>query len=118
MDSKGRVFVYNGTELMVYDELHGIFLPKVERQMVNRFWGDFFIDASDNILLAGTENLLIFSGESFKQIKEYRAQRRGHARKGWVRALSGNQAGHPAEPHPRDTRDGEDYRREPSVPIS
>ena len=70
MDSKGRVFVYNGGELMVYDEVHNIFLTKVTRQITNQSWGDCFIDGSDDILLVGPENLLIFDGNSFRQRME------------------------------------------------
>ena len=66
MDSKGRVMVYNGTEVMVYDEHHHIFLPRINRQLTNQSWGDFFIDSSDDILLIGSENLLIYSGNDFK----------------------------------------------------
>lgn len=67
MDSKGRIFVYNGTEVMIYDEHHNIFLPHISRQMIEQAWGDFFIDASDDILLIGSDNLLIYDGDTFKQ---------------------------------------------------
>ena len=67
MDSKGRIFVYNGTEVMEYDELHNIFLPRINRQMTGQAWGDFFIDATDDILLVGPENLLIYASDTFKQ---------------------------------------------------
>ena len=70
MDSKGRVFVYNGTEVLIYDELHRIFLPCINRTMTNQSWGDCFIDAADDILLAGPENLLIYAGDTFKQRME------------------------------------------------
>ena len=70
MDSKGRVMAYNGTEVLVYDELHNIFLPRINRQMTGQSWGDFFIDAADDILLMGPENLLIFAGDTFKQRME------------------------------------------------
>ncbi len=70
MDSKGRVFVYNGTELLMYDEQHHIFLSHIQRAMTNQSWGDCFIDAADDILLAGPGNLLVFSGETFKQKHE------------------------------------------------
>ena len=62
MDSKGRVFVYNGTEVLMYDEHHNIFLPRINRQMTNQNWGDCFIDASDDILLIGPDNLLVYAG--------------------------------------------------------
>ena len=67
MDSKGRIFVYNGTEVLVYDELHDIFLPRITRTMTGQSWGDFFIDASDDILLAEPERLMIYAGDTFKQ---------------------------------------------------
>ena len=70
MDKKGRLFVYNGMELLQYDEQHNIFLSKINRAMTNQSWGDCFIDAADDILLAGSDNLLIYSGETFKLKKE------------------------------------------------
>jgi signal transduction histidine kinase/ligand-binding sensor domain-containing protein/DNA-binding response OmpR family regulator len=70
MDSKGRVFVYNGMEVLMYDELHNIFLPRINRPMVGQAWGDFFIDSADDILLSGPENLLIYSSDDFKQRME------------------------------------------------
>ena len=70
MDSKGRIFVYNGMEVMVYDETHHIFLTRITRPMTNQSWGDCFIDATGDILLVGPENLLIFSGDTFKQCIE------------------------------------------------
>ena len=70
MDSKGRIFVYNGMEVLMYDEHHNIFLPRINRQMVSQSWGDFFIDASDDILLIGPDNLLVYAGDTFKQRTE------------------------------------------------
>ena len=71
-DSRGRIFVYNGTELLMYDEVQHIFLSRINRTMTNQSWGDCFIDAADDILLVGPENLLIYSGEDFKQRMELR----------------------------------------------
>ncbi len=65
-DSKGRVFVYNGMEVLLYDELHNIFLPRIKRPMTNQAWGDFFIDSADDILLVGPDNLIIYGGDDFK----------------------------------------------------
>ena len=65
-DSKGRVFVYNGMEVLLYDELHNIFLPRIKRPMTNQAWGDFFIDSADDILLVGLDNLIIYGGDDFK----------------------------------------------------
>ena len=70
MDSKGRIFVYNGTEVLMYDELHNIFLPRINRQMIGQAWGDFFIDASDHILLAGPDKLLIYDSNTFKLLTD------------------------------------------------
>ena len=67
MDSKGRVFAYNGAELLMYDERHRIFLPCITREKINQSWGDCFIDGSDDILLVGAENILIYGGQDFKQ---------------------------------------------------
>ena len=70
MDSRGRIFVYTGTEVLMYDENHDIFLPRISRQMINQAWGDCFIDASDDILLVGPDNLQIYAGDTFKMRKE------------------------------------------------
>jgi signal transduction histidine kinase/ligand-binding sensor domain-containing protein/DNA-binding response OmpR family regulator len=67
MDSKGRVMVYNGGEVLIYDENHHIFLPRISRQLTNQSWGDCFINATDDILLVGPENILIYGGNDFKQ---------------------------------------------------
>ena len=66
MDSRGRVFVYNGMEVLMYDELHNIFLPRISRQMIGQSWGDFFIDAADDILLSAPGSLLIFGRDDFE----------------------------------------------------
>ena len=66
MDSKGRVFAYNGSEVLEYDETHHIFLPRINRQLTNQSWGDFFIDSADDMLLVGPENLLIYGGNDYK----------------------------------------------------
>ena len=65
-DSKGRIFVYNGTELLMYDEVQNIFLSKVTRQMTNMSWGDCFINGSDDILIISPGNLQVYSPEDFK----------------------------------------------------
>ena len=70
MDSKGRVFVYNGMELMMYDETHNIFLTKVTRKMTNQSWGDCFIDGSDGILIISPRNVQLYSSDDFKLKKE------------------------------------------------
>ena len=66
MTSKGRIFAYNGSEVLEYDETHHIFLPRINRQLTNQSWGDFFIDSADDMLLVGPENLLIYGGNDYK----------------------------------------------------
>ena len=70
MDSKGRLFAYNGVELFVYDEVQKIFVTRITRITTTRSWGDFFIDASDDILLTDPVNLYVYSGDTFKLKKE------------------------------------------------
>jgi signal transduction histidine kinase/ligand-binding sensor domain-containing protein/DNA-binding response OmpR family regulator len=70
MDSKGRIFVYNGIEVLVYDELHNIFLSRIQRQTINQSWGDCFIDASGDILIVSPEGLQIYASDTFKQRME------------------------------------------------
>ena len=70
MDTKGRVFVYNGTELMMYDEVHNIFLTKVTRQMTHQSWGDCFIDKSGIIMMIGSANVQLYSSDDFKLIRD------------------------------------------------
>ena len=70
MDSKGRVMVYNGTEVLTYDELHHIFLPRINRVMTGQAWGDCFVDATDHILLAGPDKLLIYDGNTYRLVTE------------------------------------------------
>ena len=72
LDSKGRVFVYNGTELLMYDEVQHIFLPKVTRQAMKGSWGDCFIDGSDDILMVGPANLQVYNSNDFKLKQEFR----------------------------------------------
>ena len=73
MDSKGRIFVYNGMDLLMYDEQHHIFLSKFNRTATNQSWGDCFIDGADNILMVSADNLLVINGETFKQKAEVKA---------------------------------------------
>ena len=70
MDSKGRVMAYNGTEVLVYDELHNIFLPRISRTMTNFTFGDCFVDASDDILIVGSNDLLVYSGDTYRLREE------------------------------------------------
>ena len=66
MDSKGRVMAYNGTEVLVYDELHNIFLPRIDRAMTGQSWRDCFVDAADDILIVGPEDLLVYASDTYK----------------------------------------------------
>ena len=66
MDSKGRVMTYNGTEVLIYDELHNIFLPRISRTMTNFTFGDCFIDASDDILIVDPVDLEVYAGDTYK----------------------------------------------------
>ena len=70
MDSRGRIFAYNGTELLMYDETHNIFLTKVTRKMTNQSWGDCFIDGSGGILIISPRNVQLYSSDDFKLKKE------------------------------------------------
>ena len=79
MDTKGRVFVYNGTELMMYDEQHNIFLTKVVRQMTYQSWGDCFIDKSGIIMIIGSANVQLYSSDDFKLIRDIRDIEDTHA---------------------------------------
>ena len=63
MDTKGRVFAYNGTELLQYDEQHHIFLSKVNRTMTNQSWGDCFIDAAPLTQSATYPNRATYTSE-------------------------------------------------------
>ncbi|MBO4659221.1 MAG: response regulator [Prevotella sp.] len=71
-DSKGRVFVYNGTELLVYDESKLSFVPCITRQTVRNqwTWGNCIIDAADDILITESQRLLIYDSNTFKLKKE------------------------------------------------
>ena len=79
MDTKGRVFVYNGTELMMYDEVHNIFLTKVTRKMERQSWGDCFIDKSGVIMIIGSANVQLYSSDDFKLIRDIRDIEDTHA---------------------------------------
>ena len=71
-DSKGRIFVFNGTEVLLYDEEQQAFLPIIQRQMENQLWtwGDCIIDASDDILITESQRILIYDTSTFKLSKE------------------------------------------------
>ena len=70
MDDKGRVFVYNGLELLMYDEVQHIFLTKVVREMTRQSWGDCFIDRSGIIMMIGSANVQLYNSDDFKLIRD------------------------------------------------
>lgn len=71
-DSKGRIFVYNGTEVLLYDDAQQAFLPIIQRQVEGQLWtwGDCIIDASDYILITESQRILIYDTSTFKLSKE------------------------------------------------
>ena len=66
-DSRGRVFIYNGTEVMRYDEQQQAFQPVITRQIAKQqwTWGNCIIDASDQILITESQRILIYDPSSF-----------------------------------------------------
>ena len=52
-DSKGRIYVYNGTEVLVYDDGLQAFHPIIQRQWSGGqwTWGNCIIDAADQLLI-------------------------------------------------------------------
>ena len=71
-DSKGRIYVYNGTEVLRLDEKEQAFLPCIGRQMERQSWtwGNCIIDASDNILITESQRILVYDNETLKLKKE------------------------------------------------
>ncbi len=71
-DSKGRVFIYNGTEVMRYDEGLQAFHPIITRDMTRQqwTWGNCIIDAADQILITESQRILLYDGTSFKLKQE------------------------------------------------
>ena len=71
-DRHGRVFAYNGTEVLLYDDGLKAFHPIISRQIVRQqwTWANCIIDAADDILITESQRLLIYDGTSFKQKQE------------------------------------------------
>ena len=71
-DRHGRVFAYNGTEVLLYDDGLKAFHPIITRQLVRQqwTWGNAIIDAAGDILITESQRLLIYDGTSFKQKQE------------------------------------------------
>ena len=71
-DSKGRIFIYNGTEVLRYDDQLQAFHPIISRQMTRQqwTWGNCVTDASDQILITESQRILIYEPTSFKLKQE------------------------------------------------
>ena len=71
-DRHGRVFAYNGTEVLLYDDGLKAFHPVISRQLVRQqwIWANAIIDAAGDILITESQRLLIYDGTSFKQKQE------------------------------------------------
>ena len=71
-DRHGRVFAYNGTEVLLYDDGLKAFHPIISRQLVRQqwIWANAIIDAAGDILITESQRLLIYDGTSFKQKQE------------------------------------------------
>ena len=71
-DSKGRIYVYNGTEVLVYDDGLQAFHPIIKRQRSGGqwTWGNCIIDAADQLLITESQRLMIYDSSSFKLKKE------------------------------------------------
>ena len=71
-DSRGRLFAYNGTEVLRYDDQLQAFHPIISRQMTRQqwTWGNCVIDASDQILITESQRILIYDPTTFKLKRE------------------------------------------------
>lgn len=71
-DSKGHIFVYNGTELLRYDEGQHVFQPCITREKAQQqwTWGNFIIDAADQIIITESQRLLVYDNTSYKLLRE------------------------------------------------
>ena len=71
-DSRGRLFAYNGTEVLRYDDQLQAFHPIISRQMTRQqwTWGNCVIDASDQILITESQRILIYEPTTFKLKRE------------------------------------------------
>ncbi len=71
-DSKGGIFVYNGVELLRYDEKQHLFLPCITRERAQQqwSWGNCIIDAADQIIITESQRLLVYDNTSYKLLKE------------------------------------------------
>ena len=71
-DSRGRLFAYNGTEVLRYDDQLQAFHPIISRQMTRQqwTWGNCVTDASDQILITESQRILIYDPTTFKLKRE------------------------------------------------
>ena len=68
-DRRGRVYAYNGTDVMLYDDGLKAFHPIISRQLAGKqwAWGNCIIDAAGDILITESRQLLLYDGTTFKQ---------------------------------------------------
>ena len=78
-DSQGRVFIYNGTEVLRYDHQLRAFHPIIKRDMNRQMWswGNCAIDAADRIIITESERLLIYDPTTFKIKQKVSTQGQG-----------------------------------------
>ena len=70
-DSQGRVFVWNETELLRYDEGQQAFVTCIARESKQQWaWGNCIIDAADQILITESQRLLLYDAKTFKLKKD------------------------------------------------
>ena len=72
-DKHGRVFAYNSTEVLLYDDALKAFHPIITRQLPKQqwTWGNCIIDAANDILITESQRLLLYDGTSFKLKQEF-----------------------------------------------
>ena len=71
-DSRGRIFAYNGAEVLRYDDALQAFHPVITRQMTRQqwAWGNCVIDASDQVIITETQRILVYEPTNFKLKRE------------------------------------------------
>ena len=71
-DSKGRVYVYNGTDVLCFNEAKQAFLPCISREMGKQqwAWGNCIIDTSDQILITESQRILVYDSSTNKLKRE------------------------------------------------
>ena len=69
-DRKGRIFIYNNNELLMYDETDKLFkivISNLDKR--NQFTGNIFVDEMGDIWSVGANYICRYSGNNFKQNK-------------------------------------------------